>query len=117
MRMQVPFLERKIQEEEAKYAQYELEWLMYTNPERLLKLKEKPQYGHLVFPNANQSLLFAQVHSNNLKDRNVSKATIDSSSCLSVDRKKMVEAEEGQRDRKEPTLDRSFVRAEHVASN
>lgn len=49
-RMQAPVLEKKIHEEEAKKAKFELEWLMYANPERLLRLKEKPHFGHLVMP-------------------------------------------------------------------
>lgn len=56
LRMQVPHLEKKIQEEEAKRAQYELEWLIYSNPEKLLQLKEKPSYGHLTFPTKEQSV-------------------------------------------------------------
>lgn len=57
LRMEVPRLEKKIQEEEAKQAQYELEWLIYSNPEKLLQLKEKPNYRHLAFPTKEQSVL------------------------------------------------------------
>lgn len=57
LRMQVPHLEKRIQEEEAKKAQYTLEWLMYSNPEKLLQLKEKHEFGHLIFPNQDQTVV------------------------------------------------------------
>lgn len=59
LRIQAPHLEKKIREEKAKKAQYELEWLLHTSPEKLLQLKEKPQYGYLDFPKKEQ-IVFVQ---------------------------------------------------------
>ena len=56
LRILVPQLEKRIKEEKAKRTQCELEWLLHTSPERLLQLKEKPQYGHLDFPKKEQLL-------------------------------------------------------------
>lgn len=60
LRIQAPQLEKRIKEEKAKRAQYELEWLLGTSPEKLLQLKEKPQYGHLEFPNKEHVLIIEE---------------------------------------------------------
>ena len=62
LRIQVPQLEKKIKEERAKQAQYQLEWLLYTSPDKLLQLKEKPQYGHLDFPKKEQLIVIEESH-------------------------------------------------------
>lgn len=60
LRIQVPQWEKKMKEERAKRSQYELEWLLYTSPEKLLQLKEKPQYGHLDFPKKEQLVVIEE---------------------------------------------------------
>ena len=62
LRIKAPQLEKKIKEEMAKKKQYELEYLIYASPERLLQLKEKPQYGHLDFPTKEQRECIQEEH-------------------------------------------------------